>query len=353
MVPANPSIPLEQGAAAAQAVEQYRAQAVDEVMAAVCERTAAGEDVFGDSGRDDVDALFDYIAGSLIAGEPALFGQYVVWLNELLAARGVPPDSLPRSVDLLRDFFRDRLPSAQFDLVNAVLEGGRRALEQSPALGRGPHSSIDATACHPCTEVLAESLIRGDQRRCEEIVAAATAEHGYVDMAVRLVQPALYRIGEGWQARKVSVAQEQLATALAQRLLVRQLAEATPAAGNGRRALFACVPSNQHVLGARIAADAFELEGWEVDYLGADTPIDSLVERILETQPELVGLSVALIRQLPALKEAVDRIRSACGDAAPRIIAGGAGLDAVPNLAQRLGLDQWHAQPRTALEEYA
>jgi MerR family transcriptional regulator, light-induced transcriptional regulator len=354
---ANLPISLEQGAAAAQAVEQCRAQAVDEVTTAIYERMAGRLDAFGERGReycrDDLHSHLDYISGSLIAGEPALFGHYALWLNELLISRGVPPESLSLSVDLLREFFRGRLRPAQFDVVAVVLDGGRRALEQMPGPGARLGSSMDPTVCHPCTETLARSLIRGDQRRCEEIVAAVAAEHGYVEMAVRLVQPALYRVGEGWQARQVSVAQEHLATALAQRLLVRQFVEATPAAGNGRRALFACVPSNQHALGLRIAADAFELDGWEVDYLGADTPTEPLIERIQEVQPELVGLSVSLIRQLPVLKEVVDRIRSVCGDAAPRIIAGGGGLDSVPNLAQRLGLEQWHGQPRTALEESA
>lgn len=351
---ADHRIPLEQGATAAQAVERYRVQVVDKVATGICERMAERLEAFGERGRqycrDDLHSHLDYLSGSLIAGEPALFGQYIVWLNELLTARGIPADSLPLSIDLLRDFLRRRLPSAQFDMVEAVLDGGQGALAQSVYPVRRLGASIDPAVCHPCTETLAESLIRGDQRRCEKIVTAVTVEQGYVGMAINLVQPALYRIGEGWQVRQVSVAQEHLATALAQRLLVRQFVEATPARGNGRKALFACVPSNQHALGLRIVADAFELDGWEVDYLGADTPTNPLVERILEVQPELVGLSIALIRQLPVLKEVVDRIRSACGDAAPRIIAGGGSLDAVPNLAERLGLDQWHAQARTALD---
>lgn len=357
MARADGRIPLEQCAAAAESLERHRAQAVGDVTTAIYARMGSRLEVFGERGRaycrEDLHHHLDYIAGSLIAGDPTLFGQYAIWLNELLTARGVPADSLSMSLDLLRDFFRARLPSAQFATVEAVLDGGHRALDQPLAPGRRLGSSSDPKACHPCTETLAESLIRGDQRRCEKIVAAATAEHGYMEMAISLVQPALYRIGEGWQARRVSVAQEHLATALAQRLLVRQFVETTPATANGRKALFACIPSNQHALGLRIVADAFELDGWDVDYLGADTPTDALIERILEVQPELVGLSIAAIRQLPVLKEVVDRIRSACGDAAPWIIAGGGGLDAVPNLAERLGLDQWHAQPRTALEDCA
>lgn len=357
MAQADSPIPLEQGAAAAQALEQFRVQAVDEITAAIYERMAGRLEPFGERGReycrDDLQHHLDYIAGSLIAGEPALFGQYVAWLDELLIARGIPADSLSLSVDLLRGFFRGRLPAAQLAMVEAVLDGGQRALKQPLAPDRRVGSPIDPTVCHPCTETLAESLTRGDQHRCDQIVAAVTAEQGYVEMAVNLIQPALYRIGRGWQARKVSVAQEHLATALAQRLLVRQFVETTPATRNGRKALFACVPSNQHALGLRIVADAFELDGWEVDYLGADTPTDSLIERILEVQPELVGLSIALIKQLPILTEVVHRIRSACGDDAPRLIAGGGGLDALPNLAQRLGLDQWHAQPGTALETCA
>ncbi|MFB6260870.1 MAG: B12-binding domain-containing protein, partial [Thiohalorhabdaceae bacterium] len=119
----------------------------------------------------------------------------------------------------------------------------------------------------------------------------------------------------------------------------------------GRRALFACVPTNQHEVGLRILADGFELEGWRTEFLGADTPVPALIERVRQFRPEVVGLSVALVRQIPQLQTAVAELREGFGGDCPRLIAGGAGLQGLPGGWEQLGLDGCCDQPQDALEE--
>lgn len=196
---------------------------------------------------------------------------------------------------------------------------------------------------HPSTESLAGILVAGSRADAKALMDAAASDLGYLHTAVGLVQPSMYRIGEWWQRREIGVAEEHLATALAHRLLVEQFiaALASGPVPRGPGALFACVPSNQHTLGLRIVADAFELEGWSVEYLGADTPAADLVEFLARTRPRIVGLSVSMVWQLRELRELTERIRQRLGDDAPRIVADG--LVRVSGAADRFGLDGWYS----------
>lgn len=177
-----------------------------------------------------------------------------------------------------------------------------------------PTSTSPTTYPDSLVQTLADTLASGDQERARSLIEPVTQRDGYLRMAVGLLQPALYRIGERWQARKVSVSQEQLATALAQKLLIQQFTAWSVAPARGPRALFACVPGNHH---------AFEIDGWSVAFLGADVAIEQLIERIEQTRPALVGLSVSKGSQLPELQACVERIRAQWPAATPRLIAGG------------------------------
>lgn len=116
------------------------------------------------------------------------------------------------------------------------------------------------------------------------------------------------------------------------------------------KAVFACVEHNHHSLWLRIVADAYELAGWSVEFLGADTPTRELLERLEQVRPELVGLSVSMVRQLPQLKDAVDRIRALFPEQSPRILAAGLRLIRIPGVADRFGLDGWSPNALTAVE---
>ena len=336
-------ITLADATVAVEAVTAFRAQAVKAVSEALRRRLAVAP------GPDLIHAHIDYLAGSLVVGSPAAFGEYLARLRHFEAER-IPADALALSVDLLGDFFRGHLRSEHASPVDMVLQGARTALDPAnhPPM---PYTRLPETGQpHPATEELARCLVAGDQRRAREIVRTAAREAGYLSMAVALVQPALYRVGEWWQACEIGVAQEHLAAALAQSLLARHFIAAPAARPLDRRAVFACVAGNNHSVGLRIVADAFELGGWEVAYLGADTPTEDLLDFIMQTRPQLVGLSVSMVRQLPALKASTDRIGAELPDNAPRLIAGGLAMARTAWLTRQLGLDAWHLDARMAIE---
>jgi methanogenic corrinoid protein MtbC1 len=182
--------------------------------------------------------------------------------------------------------------------------------------------------------------LAGDRREALRVVVDQGLARGVAVPALYLevVQAAQYRIGELWQQNRISVAQEHVATAISQ-LALAELYRALPCEPrHGRRALVACVGGERHELGTRTTADFFEMGGFDVRYLGADVPTDSLVAMLREDPPDLLVLSVTMSFHLDALREAVARARETVGDRL-RLAVGGQAFGWAPGLAERLGAD--------------
>ena len=101
--------------------------------------------------------------------------------------------------------------------------------------------------------------------------------------------------------------------------------------------MVACIEGEHHELGARMGADFLEMEGFDVRFLGANVPRESLVALVVETSPDVVGLSVAMTFNIPELEATVEAIRAAL-DPAPTILVGGHVVEESPEIADRLGL---------------
>ena len=106
-----------------------------------------------------------------------------------------------------------------------------------------------------------------------------------------------------------------------------------------RKALFACVQGNHHALGLRLVSDAFEVNGWEVQFLGADTPSRSLIEQVDRFRPDLVGLSISMPGQIPVGRHVIEQIRGDGGARRPAVLVGGLALNQLDELWRRPGAD--------------
>jgi len=159
------------------------------------------------------------------------------------------------------------------------------------------------------------ALLAGDRARCTALVEELlAADVGLKDLYVHLFQRALYRVGELWERQRVSVAVEHLATAITERLLTLVQARVFSGATREHTIIIACVANEYHDLGGRMVADLCELQGWRGFFLGADTPLPDLLRLIEEQRPALVGLSLSIYFNMPALLEALDAVTAAHPD---------------------------------------
>jgi MerR family transcriptional regulator, light-induced transcriptional regulator len=326
-----------------------------DAVSAVTERFYAAQGPacqhFGTRGRD---ACREDIAFHLQFLRPVLeFGllqpmvDYLCWLADVLTVRAIPVDHLAVSLDLLGEFFAERMDTADGAVVAAALSAARTEFLKAkdlPVSPSGPHE--------PWPEVAAfeAALLAGHQ--CDALaVMNRCLESGrtLTEVELHVIQPSLYHIGERWQANQVSVASEHLATAIAHLVMTAGLLRSPPPPAIGKRVLLACVAGNEHAVGLRMVADAFQSSGWDVQYLGANVPSSAIVRHAAEWNVDLVGLSVSFAQQLRAAKETIAQLAERFGNARPAVIIGGLAINRFNKLAEVVGADAYSTDAPSAV----
>lgn len=186
-----------------------------------------------------------------------------------------------------------------------------------------------------------EAIREGDRRRALFVVVRARSEGvDHRQLYLEVFQPALQEIGRLWQENRLSVADEHLATAITQAAMARLYEDLfAQARGDGPLLIAACADSERHEVGLRMICDLLELEGWDTIFLGATTPIDSLVAMVAARRPAVVALSASLAPHLARIRETIQALRDRLGAETPLIVVGGRPFTIDPRLAERLGAD--------------
>lgn len=154
------------------------------------------------------------------------------------------------------------------------------------------------------------ALIRGDLAACQTIVQTTLASGVSVfELYQRLLQPALYRVGEGWARNHLSVATEHMATAITESLLNEFYPRLIQANRTGRTAVLTPTLDELHQVGVKMAADVFEYHGWDSVVLGAGTDLATLLHTLTNRQAAVVGISFTIGFHAPALQQMLVRIR--------------------------------------------
>jgi methylmalonyl-CoA mutase cobalamin-binding domain/chain len=193
-------------------------------------------------------------------------------------------------------------------------------------------------------------LLAGSQRDALAVVTGCIdTGQSLVDVELHVIQPSLYHIGDKWQANQVTVAQEHMATAITESVMTLGLLRSSPLAAIDKRVLLACVEGNNHTIGLRMVSDAFQLTGWDVQYLGANVPTKALVDQAVEWKPHVIGLSVSFAQQLRVVKEVVTQLRDRLGNTRPTVIIGGLAINRFNRLASIVGADRWSADAAAAV----
>ena len=173
------------------------------------------------------------------------------------------------------------------------------------------------------------------------------------EASVRLIQPAMVEIGRLWQENRITVAQEHLTTAISQNVMARAYMQADFAQPVGRKAMFAGVAGNHHSLGLRMLSDAFETQGWDVVFLGADVPVADLIRQVDADRPDLLCLSLSLPSHLAQARETVERLRAELGNRCPTIWVGGQVTLMRDRVWHSVKADGWASDALHALEQIA
>jgi len=179
----------------------------------------------------------------------------------------------------------------------------------------------------------------GDRRAALQFIEAALHEGASVDQVrCRIIQDAQREIGRLWQEDRITIAQEHMATAISQLALAHLFQRSEFRGRVNKKVIIACIPGEHHEFPARLLADALDVAGFDVRFLGADVPLDSLTRAIESERPDVVALSMTMLFHLPSLREAVTAVR-AIKQPGLLIAIGGSLFESSPSLAAGVAAD--------------
>jgi MerR family transcriptional regulator, light-induced transcriptional regulator len=129
-----------------------------------------------------------------------------------------------------------------------------------------------------------------DQLKIDSVLETALGSVSAQVFFESLAVPVLREVGKRWRLGQFSTAQDHLVTQV-----VRQKISSLLQRGQKNskwHVVCACPPNETHELGLLGAALRYQELGWRVTYLGANTPVDELVEVVERTNPQHVAISM-------------------------------------------------------------
>lgn len=171
-------------------------------------------------------------------------------------------------------------------------------------------------------------------RESEPQILSATLDQAFAVLPLEqalteVITPALRWTGEAWHRGELSIAREHAITAKVRAHLGKLLSDGR--GGMHGVAVLACAPGEQHDIGLLMLAVMLRADGWRVEFLGADTPVDAAL-----TFAEDVGASMLCISATRT--ESVDLLRVSLASTPPppgaALVIGGATV--TPETAREL-----------------
>jgi len=192
------------------------------------------------------------------------------------------------------------------------------------------------------TKQLLEHMIEADRDGAGLLVRSALAEGIPPESVISyILDPALVQLGRMWGMETVSLAQTFVAAKIAEEVLVLCLPEETPSAVKTPCgiAVMGNIEDDFHSLGRRIVASFLRANGWVIHDLGNDVTAEQFVEKALETQSCVIGVSAMMHTTALNIRKLREMIDKRGLQKKLKIAVGGAVFNWRPELVTEVGGD--------------
>jgi methanogenic corrinoid protein MtbC1 len=295
----------------------------------------------------DSEYHLNFLFEAASVGSPSLFVNYVAWAKVLMKHIGIEPEIFRENLEFLRAECRKELKGTFAERVDEIMG---QALQEYDSMPDTVPPYIDCQDADCLAGAYLDALLDRDRKKAFEIVMTAKAKGVPLQEIFLTLQKVQYEIGRQWQHRQISVAQEHYATAVSQQIMAQFYPDILAAKGSKGTAVVACVGSELHEMGARMVADFLEMDGWDVSYLGANTPSASLIAYLHARKARLLLLSATLGTNVHIVRELIAEVRKDPALAEVRIIVGGYPFNQAPDLWLAVGADGTASDAQGAVE---
>ena len=136
-------------------------------------------------------------------------------------------------------------------------------------------------------------LLGGDLKNVISIYTDFVKQSSVANFYDIILRPAMYQIGELWDAKKLDVGDEHIASNTAMRLIEK--IGAKPRIKNKGKTILICTPDGEyHAIPCYMMETYLSLNGYDVINLAPSAPTNSIISHISDKKPDLILISVTL-----------------------------------------------------------
>jgi methanogenic corrinoid protein MtbC1 len=180
---------------------------------------------------------------------------------------------------------------------------------------------------------LYKALIKHDENRASDLLREVHALFDLMTVCMEVLVPALREIGEAWYRGEIRVTTEHFASAYLRGKLL-SLLQAYPSRRSAPLVLIGAAPMEQHELGSLMIAVLLRSEGFRVEYLGPDIPVEDLADYASYELPAMIILSASSeysAREMRRMQEMLKKVHPT-----PIFGYGGRAFDLKPDLRKEI-----------------
>ena len=334
-------------------------QWTDQMISQVDRELAANPRIGSLIGHSPLDIMYNnhrhharFMANVFRFNSFGLLARIVPWVYRAYRSRGFSYDYFPAELSAWIGSGREHLSPAAEKPITAVYDWLLERHEDMVELSQ-EHTTL-SPAPHPdwanVQQDFLAALLEGAAQKSLDLADRSVRSAGELPgFYLHVIEPSMYEIGARWEAGEISVAQEHLATAISSRVMAALYPRFVLGEQTKGRAVVTTVCEEFHELGAWMVADLLALEGWEVSYLGANTPTGDLLDMLLSLKPDLLALSSAMPFNLDRVQESILDVRAREELKATRILVGGRIFREMDDLWRLTGADGWARDARQAV----
>jgi methanogenic corrinoid protein MtbC1 len=298
-------------------------------------------------GEEDTAYHIDFLASAIETGTPEAFEEYARWTTRMMASRDIEPVLLADSLRQIPLSLASELDAEQQAVVEELIAAAAEQCTEANITTADPREELD-----DLQSTFLQAILSGDRRAALQVAVEALDEGMPIeDFYALVLQECMYTIGRLWETNRISVADEHLATAITQSVMA-ELYQRVPWHEEMRgRVVLTGVQNELHQVGAHLVADALDIRGWDVRFLGTNLPHRDVLGIIEAHEADVLGISATMLLHAGTVRDLIDHSRERFGDDL-QIIVGGAAFRAREDLWQEIGADACALDVRDAVERF-
>jgi methanogenic corrinoid protein MtbC1 len=158
---------------------------------------------------------------------------------------------------------------------------------------------------------LYQALVAHDEGRAGDIFHEIQSAFDLSTICQDVITPCLVELGDAWYRGSIRITTEHFASGYVRGKLLSMF-QSYPSRRSAPYILIGCAPSEQHEIGALMVAVLLRSNGFRIEYLGPDIPLDDLVDYAAFEHPDMIILSASLessALELARMQEKLAKVR--------------------------------------------